>query len=110
MVRDSTGAAVQSVSIAIVNEGTNVEFKTQTDSTGEYTAPGLAAGVYTVKAESPGFRQQLVKGLTLLPNRTERQDLTLEVGAVQQSVEVAATLPLSTRRTPPSATSCRARR
>ena len=93
-VRDSTGAAIQSVPIAIVNEGTNVEFKTQTNSAGEYTAPGLAAGVYTVKAESPGFRQQLVKGLTLLPNRTARQDLTLEVGAVQQSVEVAATAPV----------------
>jgi len=53
MVRDSTGAAVQSVAITIVNEGTNVEFKTQTSSTGEYTAPGLAAGVYTIKAESP---------------------------------------------------------
>jgi hypothetical protein len=32
--------------------------------------------------------------LTLLPNRTERQDLTLEVGAVQQSVEVAASTPV----------------
>jgi hypothetical protein len=94
MVRDSTGAAIQSVSITIVNEGTNVEFKTQTNSAGEYTAPGLAAGAYTVKAETPGFRQQLVKNLTLLPNRTERQDLTLEVGAVQQSVEVAATAPV----------------
>src|SRR6266702_3525427 len=93
-VRDSTGAAIQSVPIAIVNEGTNVEFKTQTNSAGEYTAPGLAAGVYTVKAESAGFRQQVVKGLTLLPNRTARQDLTLEVGAVQQSVEVAATAPV----------------
>src|SRR6266446_3396408 len=37
---------------------------------------------------------QHVKGLTLLPNRTARQDLTLEVGAVQQAVEVAATAPV----------------
>ena len=93
-VPDATGAAVQSVSITVVNGATNVEFKTQTRSTAEYVAPGLPAGVYAVKAESPGFRQQLVKGLTLLPNRTERQDLTLEVGAVQQSVEVAASAPV----------------
>ena len=52
-VRDSTGAAIQSVPITVVNEGTNVEFKTQTNSDGEYIAPGLGAGVYTVKAESP---------------------------------------------------------
>ncbi len=93
-VRDATGAAVQSVAITVVNEGTNIEFKTQTNAAGEYIAPGLAAGVYTVKAESAGFRQQIVTGLTLLPNRSERQDLTLEVGAVQQSVEVAATAPV----------------
>src|SRR5262249_36294704 len=93
-VRDSSGATVQAVSITVVNEGTNVEFKTQTNAAGDYVAPGLGAGLYTVKAEAPGFRQQVLKGLTLLPNRTERQDLTLEVGAVQQSIEVTAAAPV----------------
>src|SRR5437763_1000592 len=93
-VRDGTGATVQAVRITIANEATNIEFKTVTNATGDYTAPGLGAGNYTIKAEAPGFRQEVVKGLTLLPNRTERQDVTLEVGAVQQSVEVTAAAPV----------------
>ena len=93
-VRDATGAPVQSVGITITNEDTNVEFKTQSSSSGDFTAPGLAAGNYRVTAEAPGFRQSSVKGLTLLPNRTVRQDLALEVGAVQQSVEVTAAPPV----------------
>jgi hypothetical protein len=93
-VRDGSGAPIQDVRITIANEATNVEFKTLSNATGDYTAPGLGAGTYTIRVEAPGFRQGLVKGLTLLPNRTERQDVTLEVGAVQQSVEVNATAPV----------------
>ncbi|HWB98195.1 MAG TPA: carboxypeptidase-like regulatory domain-containing protein [Bryobacteraceae bacterium] len=93
-VRDASGGGIQSVSITVTNQGTNVEFKTTTGSSGEYVAPGLGAGSYSVKAEAAGFRQALAKDLVLLPNRTARQDFTLEVGAVQQSVEVTAAAPL----------------
>lgn len=93
-VRDATGAAVPAANVTVVNEGTNVEFKTVTNSSGDYVAPVLPVGNYTVRIEVAGFGPSIAKGLVLLPNRTLRQDFTLEVGQVQQTVEVAATAPV----------------
>jgi hypothetical protein len=93
-VRDASGAVVPAAVVTVVNEGTNVEFKTGTNNSGDYIAPVLPAGNYTVKIEGAGFRPNVAKGLVLLPNRTLRQDFTLEVGQVQQTVEVAATAPV----------------
>ena len=93
-VRDASGAAVPNASIQVVNEGTNFTFKTVTATSGDYTAPALPVGKYTVKVDANGFRSNAVTGLVLLPNRTSRQDFTIEVGQVQQTIEVAATAPV----------------
>ena len=41
-----------------------------------------------------GFRPNLVKGVTLLANRSARQDVTLQIGQLQQTVEVVAAAPV----------------
>ncbi|MCC6588684.1 MAG: TonB-dependent receptor [Bryobacterales bacterium] len=93
-IRDATGANVPAASVTITNDGTNVETKVQANAAGDYTAPVLPAGNYTVKVEAAGFRSAVAKGIILLANRAFRQDFTLEVGQVQQSIEVAATAPV----------------
>ncbi|MFN7938007.1 MAG: carboxypeptidase-like regulatory domain-containing protein [Bryobacteraceae bacterium] len=93
-VRDATGAIVPTATVSITNEGTGIETKAQANSAGDYTVPGLPAGNYTVRVEATGFRSGQVKGLILLPNRSLRQDFTMEVGAVQQVVEVSAAPPV----------------
>jgi hypothetical protein len=90
-VRDSSGASIPGASVIVTNEGTAIETKTKTGADGEYTVAGLPFGQYTVRLEATGFRENLVKGITLLPNRTTRQDFSLEVGNVQQTVDVGAT-------------------
>ena len=93
-VRDSTGAPIQNAKVIITNEGTNAEFQTTTNESGDYSAPVLPSGNYSVKVEVSGFRPNVVKGLTVLANRSARQDVTLQVGQVQQTVEVTATAPV----------------
>jgi len=93
-VRDATGSPVQNAKVLIVNEGTNAEFQTNTNDSGDYTAPVLPSGNYTVKVEVNGFRPNVVRGLVVLANRSARQDLTLQVGQLQQTVEVVATAPV----------------
>ena len=90
-VRDATGAPVQNGAVTISNEGTNAEFTTRTNESGDYTAPVLPSGLYTIKVEVSGFRPSVAKGVTLQANRSVRQDFTLQLGHVQQSVEVTAT-------------------
>lgn len=93
-VRDASGASVPKASVTLVNEGTGLDFKTETNADGDFIAPGLASGRYEVRVEAAGFRPGLAKGLTLLANRSIRQDFTLEVGQVTQAVEVTAAPPV----------------
>ncbi len=92
-VTDSSGAAVNGAVVTVINEQTNIEIKAATE-TGEFVAPNLPAGIYTVKAELPGFRPNVVKGVRVLSARTARVDIVLEPGAVSQTVEVNATAPV----------------
>jgi hypothetical protein len=93
-VQDASGATVPAASVTAVHEGTAIETKTQTNDAGHYVIPGLPIGQYTVRIEANGFKPSVVRGITLLPNRSTRQDVALEVGAVQQAVEVQADAPV----------------
>ena len=49
---------------------------------------------YTLRIEAAGFKPSIIKGIGLLPARTTRQDVSLEVGSVQQAVEVTGAAPV----------------
>src|SRR6186713_1267761 len=93
-VRDSSGAAIQTSKILITNQDTNVEYRSETGATGEFVAPNLPAGVYTVSAEADGFTRRVVKGVTVLATRSERVELVLDPGTVSQVIEVQAGAPV----------------
>src|SRR5262249_12470745 len=95
-VRDASSAAIPGATVTVVNEGTGIETKAQTTTDGEYVAPSLPFGKYTVRVEAAGFKPSVTREITLLPNRTTRHDVTLEVGNVQQTVEVTASAPVVT--------------
>jgi hypothetical protein len=94
VVQDSTGALIPNAEITVTNEGTNIETKTRTNESGNYVVPSLPNGQYTVRVEAPGFKPSIFRGVSLLPSRTIRQDAALEVGNVQQAVEVKALAPV----------------
>lgn len=89
-VTDSTGAAVPQAHITVKNEGTGIESRTATDGSGTYTIPDLLGGLYTVMAVKEGFKTYQATGVRLLSSQTARQDVVLQVGTVQQTVEVTA--------------------
>lgn len=94
VVQDTTGALVPNAEITVTNEGTNIETKTKSNESGNYVVPSLPNGQYTVRIEAAGFKPAVFRGVSLLPSRTIRQDATLEVGNVQQAVEVNAAAPV----------------
>jgi hypothetical protein len=93
-VFDAAGSVVPGASVRIVNLRTALERRTITNATGEYRAPALPAGLYTMEASAPGFRTEVIRQATLAVNQTARVDFTLSPGAVTESVEVEAFLPL----------------
>ena len=89
-VRDPSGSVIPGASVTMTNIATNVKTVLNTNETGEYTAPNLAAGVYSVRVEKQGFRAEVLTGLTVNAASSVRADATLEVGSTQQAVEVMA--------------------
>src|SRR5579862_8107172 len=58
-VYDSTGAVVAGAQITVTSLATNVSRHLVTTSAGEYVAPNLEPGSYTVSAESAGFKKAI---------------------------------------------------
>ncbi|MFN7925800.1 MAG: carboxypeptidase-like regulatory domain-containing protein, partial [Bryobacteraceae bacterium] len=93
-VSDSTGAVVAGVTVTIVNTGTSVTRKVETNDSGNYTAPFLPPGVYQIRAEKQGFKAATRSGLQLQVAETARADFSIEVGSVSESIEVQGGAPL----------------
>ena len=89
-VTDSTGAAVVGATVTVTNTDTNVAITYKTGSSGDYTAPALNPGNYTVAVEQQGFSRGVSSKLVLEVQQTLRQDFALTVGSVANTVEVSA--------------------
>ena len=89
-VTDSTGAIIPNVKVTVINTATNVAFRTTTSSAGDYYAPSLNPGTYSVSAEAKGFQKSLTTGFVLAVDQKVRIDLALKPGAVTDTVEVTA--------------------
>ena len=93
-VTDPTGAVVVGAKVTAVNADTGVSREASSDVAGSYVMTLLPPGNYDVSVEAPGFRKVLQNGVTLQVSQRARIDFTLQVGQVNDTVEVAATAPL----------------
>src|SRR5262245_45361061 len=87
-VTDQAGAALAGVKIVVRDPATGLERETITNSTGNYSLPGLQPAAYDITAESKGFRKRSHRGFVVEVNKTERLDMQMEVGEVNSVGEV----------------------
>jgi hypothetical protein len=89
IVSDPSGGVVTSATVTVTNTGTGVARQASTDRQGYYQVLELPIGRYEVAAEAAGFSRKLVAARNSLEiNQTLRIDVTLEVGAVKDTVTV----------------------
>src|ERR1041384_5691871 len=93
-ILDTSGAGGPNVPVQVKNIDTNQITQAPTDRGGEYTAPFLQPGKYSVTVEAPGFKKLVRDNLVLNIAQTVTLDLTLEVGGVTEQVTVSAEAPL----------------
>lgn len=93
-VRDASGAAVVKAPVTVSSVDTGLTRTIYTDQAGEYTAPSLPPGVYTVIVEMPGFKKTSIGALQLGVDQKQRVDITLEIGAVAETVQVEGQSPV----------------
>lgn len=89
-VRDTSGALVVKAQVTITNADQGVVVrKVKTDGLGQFTAPLLATGTYTIRVDAPGFKQVDVTGLQVHVGQPTTASVTLPLGADTQSVTVS---------------------
>lgn len=93
-IKDTTGAAIPGVRVTVQNQETNEQRAVATNADGYYEFPLLPAGHYRLTAEAKGFEKVQGEVFDLATGTRPRIDLTLQVGAVNQTVEVSATAPV----------------
>lgn len=93
-VTDTSGAAIPSAKVVVSNMDTNVAVEAQSSGAGSYTAVYLIPGRYAVTVEAPGFKRLVRDGVELRVSDRLTLNLQLEVGAVQDTVNVTAEAPL----------------
>jgi hypothetical protein len=89
-VTDRTGAVIPGAMVTAANEATGVAYTQTTTEAGLYSFPSLPAGRYTVRAALAGFKTAITTGNILEVNTPLVLNISLEVGAVIESVSIEA--------------------
>jgi hypothetical protein len=94
LLTDQSGAAAPGVTVTATNQATNVPYTAVSNNAGNYTITSVPIGTYMVKAELSGFKTATTKPFPLEAKQIARLDLKLELGAIEDKVEVTAEAPV----------------
>lgn len=89
-VLDASGSAVTNADVVSTNTGTNLAYRTKTNDAGNYVLQQLPVGTYELTVEATGFRRYVRRNIELNVAQTLTIDANLEVGQVEQAIEVTA--------------------
>lgn len=90
IVTDHSGAVVPVVAINVTNTLNNSVYRAATTAAGAYTVPNLPIGSYRLEFLAQGFKKTERTNIQLTQGQVLRIDVTLELGAVTETVEVNA--------------------
>jgi hypothetical protein len=89
-VTDPSGSVVPNVAITITNTDTGISHSFTTNDGGQYVAPDLPIGHYSLKAEASGFKVAEKTGVVLNVGDRARLDFALTLGATKETITVEA--------------------
>src|SRR6478736_7427391 len=93
-VTDKQGLAVSGAEVRAEGSTVAASRTVVTDANGAYQIPGLPAGDYKLTVSHSGFATRIFERVELTLNRTLALDIKLDVGTVQERVEVSSEIPL----------------
>lgn len=86
-VTDANGALVPNATV-VVRGQSGQEFTVSSSSNGTFRVPAVASGVYTVTVTASGFKKSVFSGVKVDVGVPTTVDALLEIGSVEQVVEV----------------------
>jgi hypothetical protein len=93
VVTDVSGAAIPNVTVSVKNSATDATRIAITDSAGFYSMPNILPGNYSVAASATGFSTRIETSITLEVGASRVLDLSLKVGKVSETIQVAGSSP-----------------
>ena len=93
VVKDAQGV-IPGVAVTMLNEQTNTTRETVTNGVGEYSFPAVEPSNYTVKAVVQGYKTFERKGVRVSTQSFVGLDISLEIGAIEETITVTAEAPL----------------
>ena len=91
VVTDQGGALVKGATVDVISATTGRSERTVTvGEDGSFTASLLPPGTYTLEVTANNFKKASVAGVKVNITETTRQDVSLEVGKIQETVNVEA--------------------
>lgn len=93
-VVDSSSGALPGVQIVITNQASGTYREVTSNTDGSWYVPGLTPGAYQVSAELTGFKRFLRRDLTVVVGTTTTVPISLELGALEETITVTSEAPL----------------
>ena len=90
VITDPQGAVLPGAEVTATEIATGVRTTTRTNDAGFYSLRPLPIGDYTLAANLGGFRRHLREGINLTTGQALELNLTLELGAVAETITVTA--------------------
>ena len=94
MVEDTTGGVIPNAQVTLTQTATDTVRHAETNDRGQFNAPFIPLGDYTVTVTAPGYETKAVSGINLQIDQTANLHVTLSVGLVSQTVQVTGAAPL----------------
>src|SRR5258705_11665892 len=88
-ITDERGAVVPGAAVLIKNSETGLERRVESNESGYYRVVGLSPGNYEVSIERQGFKPELRSGLKLTVAQDSVVDFKLNVGGLQETVQIS---------------------
>ena len=93
-ITDESGAVLPGVTVTVTNKNTNIHNESVTNETGTYSLLYLTPGTYSVSAELQGFKKVVRDNVEIRLGDRLELDFKMEVGRLEETVNVAAETPL----------------
>ena len=90
LVTDASGAALPGLTVTATNQATNIAYTGVTNDAGNYVITSVPIGAYVIAAQLQGFKAVQAR-VTLSAAQTARVDFRMEVGNLEERLEVVAT-------------------
>jgi hypothetical protein len=94
VVEDTTGGVIPHAQVTLTQTATDITRHAETNDRGQFNAPFIPLGDYTVTVTAPGYETKAVSGISLQIDQTANLHITLSVGLVSQTIQVTGAAPL----------------